>query len=133
MQVSNWFINARVRVWKPMVEEVHMLDKKTADASENSSLNERTYGTEVGTCSQPRMDKALNKFVMHSIPENQIQCIDTNAEENELNEAEQWSREKRYKLECGMSSRMDGTLMDFLPYRHSGHDVVRSLGLDLFH
>jgi len=28
---------------------------------------------------------------------------------------------------------MDGTLMDFLPYRHSGHDVVRSLGLDLFH
>lgn len=25
-QVSNWFINARVRLWKPMVEEVHMLE-----------------------------------------------------------------------------------------------------------
>lgn len=24
-QVSNWFINARVRIWKPMVEEMHML------------------------------------------------------------------------------------------------------------
>ncbi|OMO91537.1 hypothetical protein COLO4_18300 [Corchorus olitorius] len=27
-QVSNWFINARVRVWKPMVEEIHMLESK---------------------------------------------------------------------------------------------------------
>ncbi|GAV89959.1 Homeobox_KN domain-containing protein/POX domain-containing protein, partial [Cephalotus follicularis] len=25
-QVSNWFINARVRLWKPMVEEMHMLE-----------------------------------------------------------------------------------------------------------
>ncbi|KAJ9545517.1 hypothetical protein OSB04_025224 [Centaurea solstitialis] len=27
-QVSNWFINARVRVWKPMVEEVHTLEAR---------------------------------------------------------------------------------------------------------
>ncbi|KAG0496803.1 hypothetical protein HPP92_001494 [Vanilla planifolia] len=27
-QVSNWFINARVRLWKPMVEEVHNLDTR---------------------------------------------------------------------------------------------------------
>ncbi|KAL4352884.1 hypothetical protein GQ457_06G006640 [Hibiscus cannabinus] len=26
-QVSNWFINARVRLWKPMVEEIHMLEQ----------------------------------------------------------------------------------------------------------
>ncbi|CAJ2660731.1 unnamed protein product [Trifolium pratense] len=135
-QVSNWFINARVRVWKPMVEEVHMLDKKTTDTGESSSPNEGTFGT-VGSSNQLRMDKASNKYVMQSIPEDQIQymefgsiSIDTNAEENE---AEQWRQEKRSKLECGMSSRMDGTLMDFLPYRHSGHDVVQSLGLDLFH
>ncbi|MQM14142.1 hypothetical protein Taro_047077 [Colocasia esculenta] len=25
-QVSNWFINARVRLWKPMVEEIHSLE-----------------------------------------------------------------------------------------------------------
>ncbi|KAG9138624.1 hypothetical protein Leryth_020486 [Lithospermum erythrorhizon] len=25
-QVSNWFINARVRLWKPMVEEIHTLE-----------------------------------------------------------------------------------------------------------
>lgn len=29
-QVSNWFINARVRIWKPMVEEIHMLETREA-------------------------------------------------------------------------------------------------------
>lgn len=27
-QVSNWFINARVRLWKPMVEEIHALETR---------------------------------------------------------------------------------------------------------
>lgn len=39
-QVSNWFINARVRVWKPMVEEIHTLDTKgLAKMDLNSSTN----------------------------------------------------------------------------------------------
>ncbi|KAK4783213.1 hypothetical protein SAY86_007587 [Trapa natans] len=48
-QVSNWFINARVRLWKPMVEEIHMLEtqqaqkasdpQKRKDANTNSSLS----------------------------------------------------------------------------------------------
>ncbi|XP_057979085.1 BEL1-like homeodomain protein 9 [Malania oleifera] len=29
-QVSNWFINARVRLWRPMVEEMHMLEERQA-------------------------------------------------------------------------------------------------------
>ncbi|EXB36701.1 BEL1-like homeodomain protein 9 [Morus notabilis] len=32
-QVSNWFINARVRLWKPMVEEIHMLETRQAQKS----------------------------------------------------------------------------------------------------
>ncbi|XP_059296649.1 BEL1-like homeodomain protein 9 [Lycium ferocissimum] len=32
-QVSNWFINARVRLWKPMVEEIHMLETRQAHKS----------------------------------------------------------------------------------------------------
>lgn len=28
MQVSNWFINARVRLWKPMVEEIYSLEMR---------------------------------------------------------------------------------------------------------
>lgn len=37
-QVSNWFINARVRLWKPMVEEIHMLE--TREGHNRSSQKE---------------------------------------------------------------------------------------------
>lgn len=37
-QVSNWFINARVRLWKPMVEEIHTLEtRQTQKASSQRS------------------------------------------------------------------------------------------------
>ncbi|KAL0344511.1 UNVERIFIED_CONTAM: BEL1-like homeodomain protein 9 [Sesamum radiatum] len=38
-QVSNWFINARVRLWKPMVEEVHMLE--TRQGQKDSQTDEQ--------------------------------------------------------------------------------------------
>ncbi|KAL6551675.1 hypothetical protein OROGR_007829 [Orobanche gracilis] len=34
-QVSNWFINARVRLWKPMVEEMYQQEAKEDDEFEN--------------------------------------------------------------------------------------------------
>ncbi|CAI8612713.1 unnamed protein product [Vicia faba] len=39
-QVSNWFINARVRLWKPMVEEIHMLESQQSqkDPSQREEL-----------------------------------------------------------------------------------------------
>ncbi|KAM5560249.1 BEL1-like homeodomain protein 9 [Rosa sericea] len=36
-QVSNWFINARVRLWKPMVEEIHMLETRQAHIASQKS------------------------------------------------------------------------------------------------
>ncbi|XP_031488666.1 homeobox protein BEL1 homolog [Nymphaea colorata] len=38
-QVSNWFINARVRLWKPMVEEIHMMESRNSVSSDFSSVN----------------------------------------------------------------------------------------------
>ncbi|GER54392.1 BEL1-like homeodomain protein [Striga asiatica] len=43
-QVSNWFINARVRLWKPMVEEIHTLETRqqgqnSSEQSPNNSSN----------------------------------------------------------------------------------------------
>ncbi|KAL5733139.1 hypothetical protein ACOSQ2_032831 [Xanthoceras sorbifolium] len=39
-QVSNWFINARVRLWKPMVEEIHKLEKQQSQTpSEAANLD----------------------------------------------------------------------------------------------
>lgn len=33
-QVSNWFINARVRLWKPLVEEIHSLEMRQGRGSQ---------------------------------------------------------------------------------------------------
>ncbi|KAF8103797.1 hypothetical protein N665_0185s0068 [Sinapis alba] len=41
-QVSNWFINARVRVWKPMVEEIHMLETRQSQKTSSSSWRDTT-------------------------------------------------------------------------------------------
>nr|XP_010923202.1 BEL1-like homeodomain protein 9 [Elaeis guineensis] len=45
-QVSNWFINARVRLWKPMVEEIHSLEMrkphKAPAADRNRNTEEKT-------------------------------------------------------------------------------------------
>ncbi|CAL9072282.1 unnamed protein product [Musa acuminata var. zebrina] len=38
-QVSNWFINARVRIWKPMVEEMYSEEMKELDAKSNQNPN----------------------------------------------------------------------------------------------
>ncbi|KAG6415199.1 hypothetical protein SASPL_122604 [Salvia splendens] len=58
-QVSNWFINARVRVWKPMVEEMYLQETNAGVTPELSSLpansvpmaaaaeNTNTYGIEI--------------------------------------------------------------------------------------
>ncbi|KAK6938772.1 POX domain [Dillenia turbinata] len=39
-QVSNWFINARVRLWKPMVEEIYQQEAKDEEAEDPDQLSE---------------------------------------------------------------------------------------------
>ncbi|KAL4386606.1 hypothetical protein GQ457_09G010110 [Hibiscus cannabinus] len=51
-QVSNWFINARVRLWKPMVEEMYQQETKEEDGERdpnNSSNNAQTSTTTAAT------------------------------------------------------------------------------------
>ncbi|XP_019448784.1 PREDICTED: BEL1-like homeodomain protein 8 isoform X1 [Lupinus angustifolius] len=94
-QVSNWFINARVRVWKPMVEEIHNLETKgtTTGANNNPSKNEGTSCVSEGSSSRKFGERGYS-----------------NDEHGNL--------EKRSKFE--MASSMEGTLMGFTPYRHGG-------------
>ncbi|KAI3446150.1 hypothetical protein Pfo_002815 [Paulownia fortunei] len=54
-QVSNWFINARVRLWKPMVEE--MYKEETGDADMDSNSSSETVPRTVKTATKASEDK----------------------------------------------------------------------------
>ncbi|NP_001168681.1 BEL1-like homeodomain protein 9 [Zea mays] len=43
-QVSNWFINARVRLWKPMVEEIHNLEMRQQLQKNTSAVDKTQLG-----------------------------------------------------------------------------------------
>ncbi|XP_028756962.1 BEL1-like homeodomain protein 8 [Neltuma alba] len=130
-QVSNWFINARVRVWKPMVEEIHNLETK---GIAGGNQNEGTSGAERSS-QQTMVEEALGKFGRHGdvVPEKQFQCLGMsslggNSEGMGFMGSEQWNQEKRSKLEYQITPNMDGTLMGSVPYRRGAGLDVGGLG-----
>ncbi|KAL5056104.1 hypothetical protein RYX36_036786 [Vicia faba] len=114
-QVSNWFINARVRVWKPMVEEIHMLESKGTTEAQNQN-NNKNEPCRVGT------------------HERKFQCLEMGSSssgihnvEKVITNEEQWNnniQEKRSKMENEITPNMN---MGFLPYQHGS--VSLTLGL----
>ena len=56
VQVSNWFINSRVRLWKPMVEEIHSLETQQApmlSVSDATSRNTRMLSLHSSSSENP--------------------------------------------------------------------------------
>ncbi|GFZ12811.1 BEL1-like homeodomain 8 [Actinidia rufa] len=97
-QVSNWFINARVRLWKPMVEEIHMLETKGL-AEPNSNAG-KTDGQPTSAGDGP------------SCPNDDHPSV------------EQWNQEKRSRVECQVPAAMDGgSLLGFVPYHRSALEI----------
>ncbi|XP_008796900.2 homeobox protein BEL1 homolog [Phoenix dactylifera] len=56
-QVSNWFINARVRLWKPMVEEMYMEETK----EQNSQSSNATTGQQDDANPNPNLNPGLDQ------------------------------------------------------------------------
>ncbi|CAK9320330.1 unnamed protein product [Citrullus colocynthis] len=57
-QVSNWFINARVRLWKPMVEEMYQLEGKvdtdeSQDDTTHNNNNNKTQNNPINNSQNP--------------------------------------------------------------------------------
>ncbi|KAL9253528.1 Homeobox protein BEL1-like protein [Drosera capensis] len=56
-QVSNWFINARVRLWKPMVEEMYLEEAKEEIDKMGSSSNAAQGSDENGRSQPPHLNQ----------------------------------------------------------------------------
>ncbi|MBA0684310.1 hypothetical protein Goari_025904 [Gossypium aridum] len=64
-QVSNWFINARVRLWKPMVEEMYLEEIKEQEQNHEGSASKSTGPTpaknQAKSLSSSKQDKSANQ------------------------------------------------------------------------
>lgn len=58
-QVSNWFINARVRLWKPMVEEMYLEEMKEQEKNNGSSK-------EKANANEHQDEDSMSRSVGHS-------------------------------------------------------------------
>ncbi|XP_040992696.1 uncharacterized protein LOC121239506 isoform X1 [Juglans microcarpa x Juglans regia] len=125
-QVSNWFINARVRVWKPMVEEIHMLETKgMAESNQILSKNDESSAAEGSRHPDRDIHQLSNNPSLNTTPNTQFECLGTGSflSAGHGLSAEQWNREKRSKMECQIPTSMDGTLMGFVPYQQNGVEI----------
>lgn len=79
-QVSNWFINARVRLWKPMVEEIYMEELKEADLGHSSAEKEckKSSESKADTKSEEGSENSQNSEDQRH---NKTMQIDTDAQD----------------------------------------------------
>lgn len=65
-QVSNWFINARVRLWKPMVEEMYKEEMKENENSNNSEKADFSEANEELISSKYNAQQEINEEKLDS-------------------------------------------------------------------
>ncbi|MCL7050102.1 hypothetical protein MKW94_009038 [Papaver nudicaule] len=127
-QVSNWFINARVRVWKPMVEEMHMLETKASSDVDLCPGKQSSIKSNMMDCSSQRIREyqCADELMVNPISGRGQECLNiitSNAEVGQSSE-QQWHQEKRSRMECQIpSSDMDGGYVGFIPYHQSALEL----------
>ncbi|XP_010262878.1 PREDICTED: BEL1-like homeodomain protein 4 [Nelumbo nucifera] len=123
-QVSNWFINARVRVWKPMVEEIHMLETKgSAEMNLNTGKNE---GRPVSSGENVHAgDESSHKLMIEALSEKQSECSGSGPVLNTENgrNPDQWNQGERARIHSQLPSGIDNGLIGFMPYHQNGIDM----------
>ncbi|XP_027082823.2 BEL1-like homeodomain protein 1 [Coffea arabica] len=77
-QVSNWFINARVRLWKPMVEEMYL--EETKNHEQDGSESNKELGSTSTTPKENNVTRIDQRSILQSKQEKQIAQDATHAE-----------------------------------------------------
>ncbi|XVE64797.1 hypothetical protein DITRI_Ditri07aG0130700 [Diplodiscus trichospermus] len=128
-QVSNWFINARVRLWKPMVEEMYLEEKREEENSMASSVGV-TDGDDNGcrpsqiiplTDQKPTPDKLVRVY------SDCLSSVITNPDRNDAKKAKTLQNDNLHQQQSfGAYGAMES---DFSSYGHHTVDGI-SYGRD---
>ncbi|KAM3399126.1 BEL1-like homeodomain protein 8 [Capsicum galapagoense] len=136
-QVSNWFINARVRVWKPMVEEIHMLETRGGPGGDQIGTSIRksdvnklmTDRTNHVNCGHQHLS---NVHSMNDLMSDK-QGIGPSERFDGSNDHTWRNQEKRSRIEChnippAAAASIDGSLMGFVPYQRNALEIGGNIG-----
>ncbi|XP_076957570.1 BEL1-like homeodomain protein 8 [Bidens hawaiensis] len=108
-QVSNWFINARVRIWKPMVEEIHTLETKgLANSNSNNppTDSQDTSHMDIGSLTNKQQAEGLRTSETLTM---------VNSQNEQL-----WDHEKRSRSDYHIPEpTMDRSFTNIMPYQRT--------------
>lgn len=120
-QVSNWFINARVRVWKPMVEEIHTLETKGGLPEANLNAG-KAFGHSASD--DPNDEQPTNGLRMSSTKHVECSAMGPASESVRDGSSQIFQNDdKPSRVEGQIRANMDESLMSFVPYRQSGLEI----------
>ncbi|KAJ9175792.1 hypothetical protein P3X46_014307 [Hevea brasiliensis] len=130
-QVSNWFINARVRLWKPMVEEVYKLASQQAQVPLEAANH--------NTCLLP--DFPVEKLSQTAQPQNAENIhIQTKRSRNELADISMQRQEQKHASFNNSSSHYqtaisgsNGVSLALGLHQNIGIDLSRPLPMNIAH
>lgn len=130
-QVSNWFINARVRLWKPMVEEIHMLETKGVPDTEINSSNSK-----MSPIVNNRQQDSGNQPGFQS---KQFECSGSSSSMQGTSSAEMTAphllqkhpRTETHRQQIPTTSMDDGSFVGFLPFQRRGLEIGANAAVSL--
>ncbi|KAF2296154.1 hypothetical protein GH714_036402 [Hevea brasiliensis] len=130
-QVSNWFINARVRLWKPMVEEVYKLASQQVQVPLEAANH--------NTCLLP--DFPVEKLSQTAQPQNAENIhIQTKRSRNELADISMQRQEQKHASFNNSSSHYqtaisgsNGVSLALGLHQNIGIDLSRPLPMNIAH
>jgi hypothetical protein len=120
-QVSNWFINARVRLWKPMVEEMYLEETKEQDNNMASSdgvtdldenINGRPNQNPSSTDQKPTPDQLVR------IDSECLSSIISNPDKNDTNKSIKTFQSHHLQHQQQNFGNFGAMELDFSSYNH---------------
>ncbi|XP_039052088.1 homeobox protein BEL1 homolog isoform X2 [Hibiscus syriacus] len=122
-QVSNWFINARVRLWKPMVEEMYLEETKEHENSSYNGVPDGDNNNGNGRLNIPFADKKPIPDQLIRVDSECLSSIITNPDKNDPKSAKTLDNQHLHHQQQQSFGTYGAMELDFASYGHTAGGV----------